>query len=134
MKVDGRCHCGFITYVAEVIADDVEICHCADCQTFSGSAFRVMVAARSEDFKLLSGALKVYVKTAESGRRRIQSFCPNCGTSIHSADADGTSSMIRLRVGAILQRDQLIPKTQYWTRSRRPWLADMTSLQAVEKE
>ena len=96
-----------------------------------------MVPARSDDFKLLSGALKTYVKTAESGRRRVQSFCPNCGTSIHSGDADaapGAASVIRLRVGAILQRDQLTPKTQYWTRSRRPWLTELATLQSAKKE
>ena len=45
MKVDGRCHCGFLSYVAEVDPEQVEICHCTDCQTLSGSAFRVVVPA-----------------------------------------------------------------------------------------
>jgi hypothetical protein len=138
MNVDGRCYCGFIRYVADVDADDVEICHCTDCQVFSSSAFRVMVPARSEAFKLLSGELKIYVKTAESGRRRVQSFCPDCGTAIHSTDAEvpaqGRPSLVWLRAGAIVQRDQLIPKTQFWTRSRRPWLTEIATLQAVEKE
>ena len=28
MKIDGRCHCGYITYVAEIDPDKVGICHC----------------------------------------------------------------------------------------------------------
>jgi hypothetical protein len=39
MKIDGRCHCGYITYEAEIDPEKVMICHCADCQTLSGSAF-----------------------------------------------------------------------------------------------
>ena len=37
MKIDGRCHCGFITFEAEADPDKTAICHCADCQSFSGS-------------------------------------------------------------------------------------------------
>ena len=37
MKIDGRCHCGCITYEAEIDPDKVMICHCTDCQTLSGS-------------------------------------------------------------------------------------------------
>jgi hypothetical protein len=36
MKIDGRCHCGYITYEAEIDPEKVMICHCADCQTLSG--------------------------------------------------------------------------------------------------
>ena len=32
MRIDGGCHCGHITYEAEINPDDVIICHCTDCQ------------------------------------------------------------------------------------------------------
>ena len=38
MKVHGRCHCGEITYEAEVEAGTVNVCHCRDCQMLSGTA------------------------------------------------------------------------------------------------
>ena len=76
MKIDGRCHCSYITYEAEVDPEKVIICHCADCQTMSGSAFRTIAFVQDDTFKLLSGELKVYVKAAESGSRRGQAFCP----------------------------------------------------------
>ena len=44
MKIDGTCHCGNITYQAEIDPDQVYICHCTDCQTISGSAFRWAVS------------------------------------------------------------------------------------------
>ena len=69
MKIDGRCHCGYITYEAEIEPEKVMICHCADCQTLSGSAFRTVAFTKKGTFKLLSGELKVYVKTGGSGTK-----------------------------------------------------------------
>ncbi len=40
MKIDGSCHCGHISYQAEIDPDKVVVCHCTDCQTMSGAAFR----------------------------------------------------------------------------------------------
>jgi hypothetical protein len=84
MKIDGCCHCGYITYEAEIDPEKVMICHCTDCQTLSGSAFRTVALTREGTFKLLSGELKIYVKTGENGTKRPQSFCPECGTPIYS--------------------------------------------------
>jgi hypothetical protein len=46
VKVDGRCHCGWISYEAEIDPEKVMICHCTDCQTLSGSAFRMVAFTR----------------------------------------------------------------------------------------
>jgi hypothetical protein len=48
-------------------------------------------ADKKGSFKLLSGELKVYVKTGESGNKRPQSFCPNCGSPIYSTSTDRRS-------------------------------------------
>src|SRR5437868_9734083 len=69
MKIDGHCHCGEITFQAEVDPDALNICHCTDCQTLSGTAFRVNIPALAEHFVLLSGTPKTYIKTAESGNK-----------------------------------------------------------------
>ena len=52
MKITGGCHCGAITYEAEVDPGKVSVCHCTDCQTLTGSAFRIVVPAKREGFKL----------------------------------------------------------------------------------
>jgi len=83
MKIDGGCHCGNISYTAEVAPEKVGICHCTDCQTLSGTAFRVSVPATKENFQL-TGNLKIYVKTAESGAKRAQGFGAECGTPIYA--------------------------------------------------
>src|SRR5208283_3750354 len=48
MKIEGRCHCGQITYEAVVDADKVAICHCSDCQMLTGSAYRQYPGARRD--------------------------------------------------------------------------------------
>jgi Glutathione-dependent formaldehyde-activating enzyme len=67
MKVDGRCHCGAIAYSADVEPEMASICHCTDCQCFSGAPFRASVPANVEDFRLLHGNPKIY---AENCRQR----------------------------------------------------------------
>ncbi len=128
MRVDGGCHCGAIRYEAELDPGKVIICHCTDCQTLSGSAFRTVVQARPGTFRLLAGKLKVYVKTGESGNRREQTFCPDCGSPIYSAPIGGDGRAVALRVGSIRQRDRLVPSDQYWGRSAQGWLADLAAI------
>jgi hypothetical protein len=133
MKIDGTCHCGLITYEAEIDPDQVEVCHCTDCQSFSGSAFRVGVPVPADKFSL-SGEPTVYVKTTESGARRIQTFCPRCGSPIYGAPADVAPASYSLRVGTIRQRNELLPKLQYWTRSAQQWVEDLASMPRIEKQ
>lgn len=128
MKIDGGCHCGSIRYEAEVDPAKVVICHCTDCQTLSGSAFRTVVQTRPGTFRLLSGTLKVYVKTGDSGNKREQTFCPECGTPIYSAPVGPEAKAVGLRVGTIHQRDQLIPSDQYWCRSSQGWLQNLAGI------
>ena len=133
MKVTGHCHCGAIRYEAELDPALVGICHCTDCQMLSGSPYRVSVRVPAATFKLLSGTPKVYLKTAESGAKRAHSFCPECGTPVHSADPVNPQSY-SLRVGCLDQRAQLPPKKQIWCRSAVPWSRDLSPVPGVERQ
>ncbi len=88
MKIDGRCHCGYLKYEAEVDPEQVGICHCLDCQSFSGSAFRGFVPAVDGKFAVLEGDPSRYIKTAASGHQNAMLFCPKCGTHICSTGAE----------------------------------------------
>lgn len=133
MKIDGGCHCGNITYTAEIAPENVGICHCTDCQTLSGSAFRTSVRASKEAFHLEGGQPKIYVKTAESGVKRAQAFCPECGTSIYSA-AVSDPQVFNIRVGTARQRAELRPRSQGWCRSARDWVMDLQSVKQFAKQ
>ena len=133
MHIDGACHCGAIRYEADVDPDTAAICHCTDCQTLSGSAFRTVVPAKKGDFRLLAGQPKTYLKTAESGNKRVQAFCAECGTPIYSA-APGDSPVFYLRVGTARQRAQLRPQAQLWSRSAQDWVTSLGTMKRFEKQ
>jgi hypothetical protein len=133
MKVDGKCHCGQVTYEAIIDPDKVTICHCTDCQMLTGSAYRASVPAPSATFKLLSGQPKSYIKTADSGNRRAHAFCPNCGTPVYSS-AISDPPAYSLRVGCLQQRAALPPKKQIWCRSSLPWSGNLQDLPQSDRQ
>jgi hypothetical protein len=135
MKLHGSCHCGYITFEAEADPDKASICHCTDCQTSTGSAFRTNIAVPGNSFTMLSGEPTIYVKTtADSGNPRAQAFCPKCGSPIYSTTpGDGPKPSYMVRVGVLREREQLVPKVQNWSRSARPWLGDLPSIRRNEK-
>jgi len=134
MKIEGGCHCGQIKFHAEVDPDLILICHCTDCQTLSGSAYRTVAPAKEGTFETISGKLKMYEKIAEDGSIRLQAFCPDCGTPIYSSPPQGTPGFFGIRVGAIKQRGQLVPKNQIWARSSQTWTQDLSHMLKTETQ
>jgi len=132
MKITGGCHCGAIAYEAEIDPGRVAICHCTDCQTLSGSAFRVVVVAQRDGFKLI-GAPKTYVKTGDSGARRVQAFCENCGTPIYSAEVTNPQTF-NIRVGTVHQRAYLAPAVQLWCRSALGWSMHLEPIPQIARQ
>jgi hypothetical protein len=133
MKVDGGCHCGNITFVAEIDPGQVVLCHCTDCQMLTGTAFRVVVRVPGDKLEWRGGKPKTYTKTAESGARRVQAFCPECGTPVYSAAADAPQ-VFGLRIGTIRQRAELRPAKQIWCRSALGWAIDLRALPQAARQ
>src|SRR3954468_1756139 len=109
MQVDGSCHCGKISYRAEVDPEKSNICHCTDCQTLTGSPYRTSIPAAAASFRI-TGQPKIYIKTAASGAKRAHAFCPDCGTPVYTTVAEGTPQFYSLRIGGLRQRAELPPK------------------------
>ena len=132
MHVDGSCHCGAITFSAEVDPSAVMACHCTDCQVLTGSPYRVFVPAAIESFAV-QGETTRYVKVAESGARRVQAFCPTCGTPVFSVPPEGATHAM-LRVGNLRQRALLRPALQIWRRSALPWVDSLSSVPGCQEQ
>lgn len=130
MNIDGECLCGHVRYEATIKPEKVSICHCTQCQVNSSAPFRFGVMVRKENFRLLSGQLKTYVKTAESGNPRALTFCPECGTSIYGTGVDN-QDVLSLRLGTARQRAELVPRTQVWCRSALPWLSQLDGMRKI---
>jgi hypothetical protein len=135
MKIDGACSCGNIRIEGEADPDSVSVCHCTDCQSASGTAFRVSNPVSGATFKM-TGQPTIFIKTtAESGNPRVQAFCPTCGSPIYSTTpGEGQQAMYIVRVGILRQRDQLMPKRQIWWRSARDWVTGLDGIRKVEKQ
>ena len=110
MKVSGTCHCGQISFEAEIDPGQVRICHCTDCQKLTGSAFRTNVASLPGTFRF------------------------NSGTPLYAAAPEANPSTVGLRVGALDQRSELRPVRQGWCRSALPWSMDITALPRAERQ
>ena len=91
-KITGGCLCGAVRYTADADPSSVTVCHCLDCQKFTGSAFAALLRV-SKDALIIEGT----VKTFSSRRQRqpaIASLLPgmrlvDCGRVSSTAGYDG---------------------------------------------
>ena len=135
MKIDGQCSCGAIKIEGEADPERVQICHCTDCQTSTGTAFRVSIPVPGTTFKM-TGQPNYYLKTtADSGKPRLQAFCGSCASPIYSTTpGEGVQPSYMVRVGILRQRDQLVPRRQNWFRSARSWVLNLDAVPKNEKQ
>jgi hypothetical protein len=87
MEIKGGCLCGAVRYTAEADPTSATVCHCRDCQKFTGSAFAALVRVTKEALTI-EGTLKTFSSLGGSGNPILRHFCPECGSSI--AEEPGT--------------------------------------------
>ena len=132
MQITGRCHCGEVTYQAQVDENKVFNCHCTDCQIISGAPFRTVVMSMPDAVTFTGATPKEYIKIAESGNQRAQGFCANCGTALYATSVGEGERIYGLRLGAVEQAAELIPNTHIWYRSHKPWLDNLADMSTFE--
>jgi hypothetical protein len=107
------------------------VCHCTECQRQSGSAFGMSLAVRSGSFRLLSGELKEFTVTCDSGRRKRCTFCPSCGTRIYHQVA---SEALSVKAGTLDDTSGLNPSVHYWTKRKQPWVSVPEGARCIEDD
>jgi hypothetical protein len=80
-----------VRYTAHAGPALVGVCHCRDCQKFTGSAFGFLVGLPRAAFEI-EGVLKTFTKPADIGRPIVRRFCPECGSSIVGSQPPGRIS------------------------------------------
>jgi hypothetical protein len=133
MTIDGSCHCGYVTLEAEADPETTTVCNCTDCQRMSGAPLRAVIMTRPGTFVLLSGKPAEYRKTADSGAIRPQGFCPRCGTALYSTSDGDDPKVYNVRVGALRQRNELVPRRQLFVRSQQEWVNNLNSILKFDK-
>src|SRR5262249_36785713 len=89
---------------------------------------RAVIITRPGTFVLLSGKPTEYRKIADSGNVRLQGFCPQCGTALYATSIDDGPKAYNVRLGALRQRNELVPRRQIFVRSQPAGVTDLNSI------
>jgi hypothetical protein len=99
--ITGGCLCGKIRHSAAAEPAFVGLCHCHDCQKFTGSAFAAVIGL-AKSAVMVTGALKGFTKQGDSAKPITRMFRPECVASVISRHllsqtAMGGSRALRVR-------------------------------------
>jgi len=120
--VQGGCACGPVRYELTAPPFALFACHCADCQTMTGSAFSLAMPIAPDTLRITKGALKTWVRVAASGREIPQYVCGECGVRIYTAPP-GPVATLTLRPGTLDDTRWLRPSAAFWIASAQPHVA-----------
>lgn len=116
----GGCRCGQVRYKASGDPIFVGVCHCTSCQKQTGSAFSIVVALPGAAVAV-TGPVKTFEATGDSGKATRLGFCPNCGTGVtHGADIIADITM--LSAGTLDDPSWVKPAMEIYCASKQPWV------------
>jgi hypothetical protein len=119
-KITGGCLCGAVRYTADADPSSVTVCHCLDCQKFTGSAFAALLRA-SKDALTIEGTVKAFSSVGGSGNPLLRHFCPECGSSIAEESVARPGIMV-LTVGTFDDPTIAKPGREIFRDRAWPWL------------
>jgi hypothetical protein len=117
--VTGACLCGAVRYECQGEAVYSGNCHCRDCQRASGSAFAPSMFFQEAAVKI-SGEMKSYETTADSGNKIWRLFCPCCGSQLFSK-LERLPNLIGLKAGTLDDPAAFHPTMDFYTSSAASW-------------
>ena len=119
-SINGGCLCGKIRYSAEAAPAFVGLCHCHDCQKFTGSAFSTVIGLPKASVTV-TGTLKGFTKLGDSGKPIERRFCPDCGASILD-ECEIMPGIVMIAAGTLDDPSWLKPAAQIYCASAQPWV------------
>jgi hypothetical protein len=119
-RLEGGCLCGRARYSADAEPAFVGVCHCGDCQRFSGSAFSTVIGIPATALKL-TGVVKTFTKVGDSGKAIHRRFCLECGSGIVE-EAEALPDVVMLSAGTLDDRSWVKPASQIYCDSAQPWV------------
>ena len=76
MEIKGGCLCGAVRYTAEADPTSATVCHCRDCQKFTGSVFAALVRVPKEALTI-EGTSRPSVASEAAAIRSLGISAPN---------------------------------------------------------
>lgn len=119
--ITGRCLCGGVSYSADAEPVWQGICHCANCQRQTASAFSAIVGVPSEALAVEGDTLASFKTISEGYQSTTERwFCSTCGSPIFSV-IESMPGLAFLKAGTIDDVSWFEPVAEIWTRSAQPW-------------
>ncbi|MGV8997827.1 MAG: GFA family protein [Parvibaculaceae bacterium] len=116
----GGCQCGAVRYTLNAEPERIVACHCSECQKQSGSAFGLSMLVKRDDL-VVTGPLKTFIRTADSGNANTGVFCPDCGNRIYNVPAYRPDHVV-LKPGTLDDTSWVRPQTFIWMDSAQGWV------------
>ena len=131
-SVTGGCACGAVRYECSAEPIMAANCYCRDCQHSTGTAMASVLLVPKAALKL-TGELKQYAVTGDSGNQVSRGFCPNCGSPILSL-LPAMTDFVALKAGSLDDPAQFKPIMQVFMKSAPPWAPVREDLAKFDKQ
>ena len=118
--ITGGCLCGRVRYTLTGEPIFSGLCHCRNCQRYTGSSFEAVIAFPTPAVSI-QGELKTYHDTGDSGQPVRRNFCPNCGSGI-IAQADVLPGVTIVLAGTLDEPAVFNPTMDVYWSSAQPWV------------
>lgn len=120
MTLQGGCLCNGVRYEIEGAPKFIGVCHCKHCQKQSGAAFSVNLGVSGSKLSI-TGEIKEYQDTANSGAVLTRRFCPNCGSALFSVSS-AAPNLVYVKAGTLDDTSDVKPMLHVWTESAQSWV------------
>ena len=125
-KITGGCYCGAIRYESDDPPVEPGICHCRQCQRWTGSAFLAVAGFPLTGFRYTKGN----PKHNQSSSIVERCFCPDCGSSLHSRylvnlgddNAAENPEHVLVSIGTLDNPEVVEMEYHYGVESQLPWV------------
>jgi hypothetical protein len=115
------CSCGQLTVTVEGEPEFVSMCHCAACQKRSGSPFGLAALFPRERVKI-EGPYKSWSRIADSGKRMVNHFCPECGSNV-VFEPEIRPGSVAVTIGSFEAAHFAAPTISFYTANKHDWVA-----------
>jgi hypothetical protein len=126
------CACGRLRVAALGEPEFVVACHCIACQRRTGSPFGVGAYYPRDRIGSVEGEVKTFTRTADSGRKLTNHFCPNCGTPVYWT-LEMRPNHMGIALGCFTEPHFARPSRTIWTEHQHDWISLPDDLPAYER-
>ena len=118
MSFTGGCLCEAVRYEGREQKGGGH-CHCLDCRRTSGTGHGSHMIVPEPAFSM-TGELRFYESSADSGNIVSRGFCPNCGSAIYSTNS-GMPGLVFVRASSLDDPEVFRPQLVVYTKRAASW-------------